>query len=220
MRKRYGDWVQTLTGQRFYVLDPEPEDILIEDVAGSLGKVCRFNGHPRIPYFVGHHCVLGSNIIEKQTNNLLYALAFLLHDAGESYLGDMTRPLKNMPELEAYRIADSRLNRIIEKRFHLPEGIFDEGFIKEVDTRMLFTEKRDLLVTLQWNYSVQPYDFKIKPWGWRKTQRKYLERYHELCLRLDGYPRIATKALQMTRLLPLVGKSLSTREQGITSLSL
>jgi 5'-deoxynucleotidase YfbR-like HD superfamily hydrolase len=162
---------------------------------------------------VGQHCVLGSYVVEEQTKNLIFALAFLLHDSGESYLGDMTRPLKNMPELEAYRLADNRLNRVIEKRFLLPEGIFDEKIIKEVDTRMLFTEKRDLLVSLQWGHSVPPYNFKIKPWGWRKTQRKYLERYHELCLRLDGYPKVVTQAFQLTRLLPAIGKALSTREQ-------
>jgi hypothetical protein len=201
-----------LTGRRFYVLDPEPEDIHIEDVSGSLGKICRFNGHPRVPYYVGQHCTLGSYVVEKETGNLLFALAFLLHDAGESYLGDMTRPLKGMPELEAYRSAENKLNRTIEKRFELPSGILDSKLIKEVDNRMLFTEKRDLLVSLQWGHSIPPYDFKIKPWGWRKTQRKYLERYHELCLRLDGYPEIATWALQATRLLPLIGRTFSTRE--------
>jgi 5'-deoxynucleotidase YfbR-like HD superfamily hydrolase len=213
MRPRYGDWVQTLTGHRFYVLDPEPGDIHIEDISGSLGKICRFNGHPRIPYFVGQHCVLGSYVVEEQTHNLLFALAFLLHDSGESYLGDMTRPLKNMPELEAYRLAEKKLNRTIEKRFSLPEGIFEEKIIKEVDNRMLFTEKRDLLVSLQWGHSIPPYDFKIKPWSWRKAERKYLERYHELCLRLDGYPSIVTNALQVTQLLPLIGRAFSTREQ-------
>ena len=162
---------------------------------------------------VGQHCTLGSYVVEEQTKNLILALAFHVHDAGESYLGDMTRPLKGMPELEAYRLAEKKLNRTIEKRFVLPEGILDDKVIKEVDNRMLFTEKRDLLVALQWGHSVQPYDFKIKPWGWRKTQRRYLERYHELCLRLDGYPKIATQALQITRLLPLMGKAFSTREQ-------
>lgn len=210
---RYGDWVQTLTGRRFYVLDPEPEDIHIEDISGSLGKICRFNGHPRVPYYVGQHCTLGSYVVEKQTGNLVLALAFQLHDAGESYLGDMTRPLKGMPELEAYRLASNKLDRTIERRFKLPEGILEDKIIKEVDNRMLFTEKRDLLVSLQWGHSIQPYDFKIKPWGWRKTQRKYLERYHELCLRLDGYPSIVTNALQVTQLLPLIGRVFSTREQ-------
>lgn len=204
--------MQTLTGHRFYVLDPEPEDICIEDISGSLGKICRFNGHPRVPYSVGQHCVLGSYVVEEKTHDLLFALAFLLHDSGESYLGDMTRPLKNMPELEAYRLAERKLNRTIEKRFSLPKGILDEKIIKEVDTRMLFTEKRDLLVSIQWGHSAPPYDFKIKPWGWRKAERKYLERYHELCLRLDGYSSIATNALQVTQLLPIVGRMLSTRE--------
>lgn len=212
MTPRYGDWVQTLTGRKFYVLDPEPEDIYIEDISGSLGKICRFNGHPRVPYYVGHHCTLGSYVIEEQTGDLLMALAFLLHDASEAYLGDMTRPLRGMPELEAYREADRKLNLIIEKRFKLPENIFDSQLIKEVDNRMLFTEKRDLLVALQWEYTVEPYAFKIKPWGWKHTQRKYLERYYELCLRLDGYSKRTTQALQVTHLLPLIGSKFSTRE--------
>jgi uncharacterized protein len=204
--------VQTLTGHRFYVLDPEPEDIQIADISGSLGKICRFNGHPRIPYYIGQHCVLGSHVVEEQTHNLILALAFLLHDSGEAYLTDMVRPLKVMPELEAYRLASKRLDRVIEKRFNLPEGILDHQVIKETDNRMLFTEKRDLLVALQWDQSAQPYDFKIKPWSWQKAQKRYLFRYHELCLRLDGYPEMATKALSLTRLLPVVGK-FSTRER-------
>lgn len=204
--------MQTLTGHKFYVLDPEPEDIHIEDISGSLGKICRFNGHPQSFYSVGQHCVLGSHVIEAQTQDLLSALAFLLHDSGEAYLMDMVRPLKSMPELEAYRLASKKLDRVIEKRFSLPEGILDHPIIKETDNRMLFTEKRDLLVAFQWDQSVQPYDFKIKPWSWRKAQREYLFRYHELCLRLDGYPELTTKALSLTRLLPLVGR-FSTRER-------
>lgn len=203
--------MQTLTGHRFYVLDPEPEDISIEDISGSLGKICRFNGHPRPFYSVGQHCTIGSYVVEEQTQNLVLALAFHLHDAGESYLGDMVRPLKGMPELEAYRLASNKLDRTIEKRFRLPNGILEDKIIKEVDNRMLFTEKRDLLVALQWGCSAEPYNFKIKPWSWRRAQKEYLFRYHELCLRLDGYPEVATKALSLTRLLPLVGKS-SSRE--------
>lgn len=214
MTPRYGDWVQTLTGRRFYVLDPEPEDIHIEDISGSLGKICRFNGHPRVPYYVGQHCTLGSYVVEEHTGDLMMALAFLLHDAGESYIGDLTRPLKGMPELEAYREAEKKLNRTIERRFDLPEGILDSLLIKEADNRMLFTEKRDLLVSLQWGNSITPYAFRIKPWSWRKTQRKYLERYYELCLRLDGYSEASVRAMRITGLLPFLGKRISTRERG------
>jgi len=146
----------------------------------------------------------------------LLALAFLLHDAGESYLGDLTRPLKGMPELELYRLAEEKLNQVIEKRFRLPKGSLSSTFIKEVDNRLLFTEKRDLLVSLQWGHSAEPYAFRIKPWGWKKTQRKYLERYHELCLRLDGYPKASTKAMQATGLLPFIGRRFSTRERRST----
>ena len=161
---------------------------------------------------VAQHSYLGSYVVEEQTKNLLLTLAFHLHDSGETYLGDMTRPLKSMPELEPYRAADDKLNRTIEKRFSLEPGMLDDPIIREVDTRMLFTEKRDLLAELQWNYSVKPYDFKIKPWDWKTAQRMYLQRYYELCLRLDGCPKALTNVLKVTRLLRGANMFFSSRE--------
>lgn len=161
---------------------------------------------------VAQHCYLGSYVVEEQTKNLLLTLAFHLHDSGETYIGDMTRPLKSMPELEPYREADDKLNRTIEKRFSLDPGMLNDPIIKEVDTRMLFTEKRDLLAELEWNYSVRPYDFKIKPWDWKTAQKMYLQRYYELCLRLDGCPKALTNVLKVTRLLKGANMFFSSRE--------
>lgn len=162
---------------------------------------------------VAQHCVLGSHVVEEKTKDLMLTLAFLLHDSGEAYLGDMTRPLKSMPEMEAFRAAERKLNRTIERRFNLPDGILDDKVIREVDNRMLFTEKRDLLVSLDWGHSCQPFDFKIKPWSWREAETRYLNRYHELCLRLDGYPKVTTQLLKLVKMLNPIGTALSTREQ-------
>ena len=43
---RQGDWLQTYTGKQFYPLDPQPEDIDIQDIAHAGDG----NTHPLIVY--------------------------------------------------------------------------------------------------------------------------------------------------------------------------
>jgi len=206
---RYGDWSQTLTGRRFYVFDPHPDDIFIEDIAGSSSKICRFNGHSTVFYSVAQHCVVGSYIIEERTKNLLLAFGFLLHDSGEPYVGDMTRPLKLMPEMEAYRNAEHNINQVLAKKFKVD---LTDPIIKEVDDEMLATERKYFMVPLEgWHLRREPLDIKLKPWTWQKSQREYLNRYYELCLRLDGFPKVATTILKHTKLLKLSNIAFSSR---------
>ena len=207
--KRYGDWAQTLTGRRFYVFDPHPEDIVIEDIAGSSAKICRFGGHSTVFYSVAQHCVVGSYIVEKRTKNLLLALGFLLHDSGEPYVGDMNRPLKHMPEMEPYRNAESNINRVLAEKFHVN---LDHRIIKEVDDEMLATERKYFMVPLDgWGLRSQPLDIKLREWTWQKAQKEYLNRYYELCLRLNGFPKLATTILKHTKLLKLSTIAFSSR---------
>lgn len=43
--ERFGDWLQTYSGRKFYPLDPRPEDVVIEDIAHALANTCRYAGH-------------------------------------------------------------------------------------------------------------------------------------------------------------------------------
>ena len=51
---------------------------------------------------------------------------------------------------------------------------------------MRATERRDLLtIQLDWasldrTQNVQPYPFTIRPWGWRRAERAFLDRFNEL----------------------------------------
>lgn len=71
--------------------NPRVEQIDIRDIAHSLSLINRFTGHTRTPYSVAEHCVIGSEIIRGE-----FALEFLLHDAHEAYLGDVSGPLKGI----------------------------------------------------------------------------------------------------------------------------
>jgi len=131
---RFGDWHQTYTGKKFWPLDPHPDEICIEDIAHALSLLCRFGGHCKEFYSVAQHSVLGANELfwEYKENNtdadyISFAIHFLLHDATEAYLCDLPRPIK----------------RAITTKFNLDYPMPE--IVNVTDSRMLLTEKRDLL---------------------------------------------------------------------------
>ena len=138
MTERKGDWMQTYTGRQFWPLDPRPEDVDILDIAHALANVCRFGGHTKAFYSVAQHSVLVSRVVPAGQ-----ALAGLLHDATEAYIGDMIRPLKR--NLHEYRAAEARLEAAITERFVLPAGAFATPEVKYADNVVLATEARDVM---------------------------------------------------------------------------
>ena len=90
------DWIHTFTGRHFYPLNPNADDVDIEDIAHALANTCRFNGHVSTFYSVAQHCVLASQYCESDP---LWAL---MHDAAEAYLPDVAAPVKKVIN----RIAD------------------------------------------------------------------------------------------------------------------
>ena len=85
------DWIQTYTGRKFSLINPKPEDVDIIDIAYSLSRQCRFNGHTLFFYSVAQHSLLVSQNVSKENEKW-----GLLHDAAESYIGDIVKPLKNL----------------------------------------------------------------------------------------------------------------------------
>lgn len=41
-------WIQTFSCRKFNPLDPNPESIVIQDIAHALSMQCRFSGHVKI----------------------------------------------------------------------------------------------------------------------------------------------------------------------------
>lgn len=130
-----GAWMQTYTGGRFFPLDPNPEEVCIEDIAQALSNQTRFNGHLDCFYSVAQHSVLVSRLCSERNR-----LTGLLHDATEAYVGDMIRPLKlYMPE---YKEVEKKVWKAITKKFNLPEELPKE--VHHFDMVVCAAEKRDL----------------------------------------------------------------------------
>lgn len=109
-------WMYTFTGVQFTPLDPQLEQIRIEDIAHALAGINRYNGHTRYYITVAQHSLLVSHQVPAAD-----ALWGLLHDAAEAYLGDCISPLKHHTEYgKAYQAHEARLQAAICQRFGLP----------------------------------------------------------------------------------------------------
>lgn len=129
-------WFMTVSGRKFFPLDPNPDDIIIEDIAHALSHICRFGGHTRVFSSVAAHSVHVCNLLPDK-----YKFCGLMHDATEAYLGDVIRPLKL--QLPDYKAAENKLWRITANKFGLPTEIPE--IVHRADDISLVTEIRDLM---------------------------------------------------------------------------
>lgn len=174
MSGRYGDYIRTFSGVAFFPLDPRPEEVFIEDIAHALMNLCRFTGHVKKFYSVGDHSIRASHYASKE--NALWAL---LHDASEAYISDLSRSVKHDPRYQPYREDERRLMLVIAERFGLVWPEPEE--VHEVDSRLLFTEKRDLMPQSKepWVGQKDPYPEIIEPLACGRSDL-FLARYHDL----------------------------------------
>jgi hypothetical protein len=137
---RQGGWIQTRTGRKFWPLDPRPEDVHIEDIAHALAMKCRYGGHCLRFYSVAEHSVLVSQFLPPEL-----ALWGLLHDAGEAYLADVPRPVKQ--QLTGFHALEAAVLRAVAVRFGL-QGVVEPPEVKRIDTALLSDERKVLMAPL------------------------------------------------------------------------
>lgn len=181
-----GNYLCTYSGIHFYPCDPRPDEVVIEDIAKSLGMMCRWAGHVNRFFSVAQHCVLGSLAIESfpRAKEERLPFKFLMHDASEAYCVDLPRPLKYSPELAGYALIEEGVQNAICMRFGLP--LENLPSIKEMDNTMLVTEQRDLrnnpqlLADMLARHKVKPLPTPIESWSPYVAEQNFLIRFNQL----------------------------------------
>jgi 5'-deoxynucleotidase YfbR-like HD superfamily hydrolase len=137
--------IVTATGRKVDPLHVTSDDFNIVDVASSLSNLCRFTGHTREFYSVAQHSLHVKWLVEDESliaPNKATLMAALLHDASETWLNDMSTPLKYSARLAGYRHAEKLAEASIESLIHswFPDQRVDRVAIKLADQRAFILE--------------------------------------------------------------------------------
>lgn len=141
--------IDTASGLKLSLDNPQPDQIALKDIAGGLARVCRFGAQALRFHSVAQHAILVSCLVEKAGHSNL-ALAALHHDSHEAYVCDIPSPLKRMMEAEEEKVYDDVCNRLddaIVAAFDIsPLSEEDRALIKRFDDKALMMEAADLLL--------------------------------------------------------------------------
>jgi uncharacterized protein len=191
-------WQRMLSGRRLDLLNPDPADIEIEDIAHGLARVARWNGQTKgdHAFSVAQHSLL----VEEIAGRLMpdpagpqaktWRRAALLHDAPEYVVGDLISPFKAAIGYD-YKTFELRLLTAVHRRFDLPERLPEATatLIKQADGIAAYFEATALA-----GFSREEADTIFgKPMvltGWQpaplspvptaEAQRRFLARFQEL----------------------------------------
>lgn len=132
---KMGSFIETYSGKQIDFLNPQPDQIDIEDIIQGISRMPRFSGQTKHDYTVGQHTLNVVNVLPPR-----HKLQGFLHDAAEAYIGDMPTPFKRlMPD---FTLLEQRIWDAICQRFNISHALHPS--VKQADGIMLMSE-RDLL---------------------------------------------------------------------------
>jgi 5'-deoxynucleotidase YfbR-like HD superfamily hydrolase len=169
--------LETVSGRKIDVSNPNPNDIVIEDIAWALSRMPRFSGHsiPYTPYSVAQHCIQVAEELKEHGPGI--QLLGLLHDAAEAYINDLPSPVKHIPEIHAVikKLEDSLMTAIYTSLKITPPTEQEEALIKIADKTQ---------------QAVEAYNFMYsrgKDWNLPEVSFTKLQEFREPMTSIDSY---------------------------------
>jgi 5'-deoxynucleotidase YfbR-like HD superfamily hydrolase len=197
--KKNRAWQRMLSGRKLEILDPNPLDIEIEDIAHGLSFLARWNGQTigNHPFSVAQHSLLVENIFSTQfpeidNQSKLFAL---LHDAAEYVISDMISPLKSRLGTP-YEELDEKLTLAICDRFNISikNNKKLKGSVKIADKRAAWLEavnlagfsKKEADACFGKHESVKDFGGYLFPKPPFFVRKKFINRFYELYDLISG----------------------------------
>ncbi len=169
--------LETVSGRKINVLNPDPKDIDIEDIAWHLSRLPRFCGAtiPSIPYSVAQHSI--QVMREFPITDPLMQLHGLLHDAAEAYIGDIPSPIKHIPSLrQEIKVVEARLIDCIYESINVQVPN---------DNQSQYVHEADLV-----QRAIEAYNFmhsRGTEWDLPKVSFKKLQEFERPVLSIESY---------------------------------
>ena len=200
-RERKGNYMHTASGRKYWPFDPRADEIDIEVIAQHLATQARWQGATRHRRFkskiflsVAEHSVYVARFVRDELNRPDLELEGLLHDASESYIGDLIRPMKYSPAFRKPFLEVEQINELkIAERFNLVYPFPKE--IKMADDAVCDAENQQCIYLHpdeEWESDMlhdpsltAPYEIQmLQPY---EAKAFFLEAYHEAIGRREKY---------------------------------
>lgn len=166
--QKYTDYsIRTYTGKTFDLSRPTVDMICKEDIAHGLSNTARWAGQTEHFYSVAQHSVMVSQLLPPELR-----LAGLMHDASESYMGDMPSPFKKL--MPSFKKLEGNLMRVIFEKYDIDWSLMEK--IKEVDREVL---------GLEWDNVVTGPNC-LPVWSPEFAKVRFLETYELIKTQSDG----------------------------------
>jgi hypothetical protein len=178
------DWMLTQTRRQVWPLALKYADISVTDIAHSLGKQCRYNGHVDKFYTVAEHAVHISRALQRDGHDRMTQLIGLHHDDSECYMGDQIKPLKNALELRGVSLKPFELD--IEEKISARFGLIWPWpeVIHEYDRAIVRDEKTQLKAGGDdwgvFNIPEKGLGIDLPCWDWERATAEFIKRHMEL----------------------------------------
>ena len=177
--------ITTYSKIQFNALNPNPEDVLIEDIAHALSMLARANGHFADFFSVAQHSIQCAREAIARHYVPSLCMACLLHDASEAYLSDITRPVKK--NMTMYLQIEEQLQYCIYIKYvgHVPAGE-EAVLVRNIDDACLYYEFEHFMDERL--YPVKPVMMSHLEFGvqdMREVEEEFLEVYRELLQRME-----------------------------------
>jgi uncharacterized protein len=193
----------TCWGRLFDVLNPNPNEVTIFEIAHHLSQINRFNGAGKFPYSVAQHSVLcAQECLRRYPACFELALACLLHDAAEAYLGDIIRPVKGLVAREFCPL-EAAVQNAIWRHFEIEVDPEMQQIIHECDNAVVRTEAAALMIgSDKWNWgNVVPAVVEIEEISYWVAKERFLAEFSRLMEAAEKYrPTVPFRLVRKARL--------------------
>jgi hypothetical protein len=195
----HSHWVETRSGTKFDLLDPTPAMVSIEDIAWGLSRINRFNGQTELilPYSVADHSLWVAEYLYTLTGSAEVALHGLLHDAHETYTGDITTPIKKLAGVIGIIVAlQDRIQQAIHGALNLPLKI--PAVVERADNMAMAMEVKLMLPSRGEGWKLVELDQvsgaipKPRCRAPMQGYKDFIVSYRHLCAEMQRFPDMAS----------------------------